>query len=72
MMSVRRCQHCHSLSDDSEEANGNQANLGPQPEPEELDWDGYSTTLEQRLAAVGNTDNTNDELWDIHVFFIFK
>lgn len=52
-MSVRRIQHCHSLSVDSEEANGNHVEPGPEPEPEELDWDSFSTTLEHRLAAVG-------------------
>ena len=52
-----RCQRQrrHSLSDDFEEANGNQADPGPEPEHEELDWDSYSTTLEHRLAAVGNS-----------------
>lgn len=55
MMSTRRRWPCHSLSDDSEEANGNHADAGPEPEPEELDWDSYSTTLEHRLAAVGNS-----------------
>lgn len=56
MMSVRHRQRCHSLSDGSEEANGNDADTGPEPEgePEELVWDSYSTTLEHRLAAVGN------------------
>lgn len=54
-MSSRRRRRCHSLSDDSEEANGNNADAGPEPEPEELDWDSYSTTLEHRLAAVGNS-----------------
>lgn len=56
MMSVRPRQRCHSLSDDSEEASGNNAHTGPEPEaePEELDWDSYSTALEHRLAAVGN------------------
>lgn len=54
-MSSRRRRRCHSLSDDSEEANGNHADAGPEPEPEELDWDSYSTTLEHRLAAVGNS-----------------
>lgn len=55
-MSVRQRQRCHSLSNGSEEANGNEADTGPGPEaePEELDWDSYSTTLEHRLAAVGN------------------
>ena len=52
-MSVRRIQHCHSLSVDSEEANGNHVEPGPEPEPEELDWDSFSTMLEHRLAAVG-------------------
>lgn len=52
MTSVRRRQRSHSLSDDFEEANG--TNTDPLPEPEELDWDGYSSTLEHRLAAVGN------------------
>ncbi len=55
MMSARRRLRCHSLSDDSEETNGNHADPGPEPEPEELDWDSYSTTLEHRLAAVGNS-----------------
>lgn len=55
MMSVRRHQRCHSLSDDSEEANGIHADPGPEPEPDELDWDSYSTTLEHRLAAVGKS-----------------
>lgn len=55
MMSARRRQRCHSLSDDSEEAHGNHTNPGPEPEPEELAWDSYSTTLEHRLAAVGNS-----------------
>lgn len=53
MMSARHRRRCHSLSD--EEANGNHADPGPEPEPEELDWDSYSTTLEHRLAAVGNS-----------------
>jgi len=49
-MSAGLHQRCHSLS---EEANGNHADPGP--EPEELDWDSYSTTLEHRLSAVGNS-----------------
>lgn len=53
-MSLRDRWKCHSLSDDSEEASGNHADPGPEPEPEELDWDSYSTTMEHRLAAVGN------------------
>lgn len=55
MMAVRHRQHCHSLSDDSEEASGYYADPEPEPEPEELDWDSYSTTLEHKLAAVGNS-----------------
>lgn len=55
MMSSRRHRRRHSLSDDSKEANGNHADPGTEPEPEELDWDSYSTTLEHRLAAVGNS-----------------
>lgn len=51
-MSLRDRWQCHSLSDDSEEANGNH---GPEPEPEELDWDSYGTTMEHKLAAVGNS-----------------
>lgn len=54
-MSLRCHQRCHSLSDGCKEANGNHADPGPEPEPEELDWDSYSTTLEHRLAAVGNS-----------------
>lgn len=54
-MSSRRRRRCHSLSGDSEEASGNHADPGPEPEPEELDWDNYSTTLDHRLAAVGNS-----------------
>ncbi len=55
MMSARHRRHRHSLSDDSEEANGNHEDPGPEPEPDELDWDSYSTTLEHRLATVGNS-----------------
>lgn len=54
-MSLRDRWQCHSFSVDSEEANGNHADPGPEPEPEELDWDSYSTTMEHRLAAVGNS-----------------
>lgn len=39
---------------DCKEASGNLADLGPELECEELDWDSYSATLENRLAAVGN------------------
>lgn len=57
MMSGRRNQCRHPIFDDSEEANGNHADNGPEPEPEELDWDSYSTTLEHRIAAVGKAYN---------------
>lgn len=39
---------------DCKEASGNLADPGPELECEELDWDSYSATLENRLAAVGN------------------
>lgn len=49
VMSVERGQgRGHPLSD-SEETNGLQVD----PEPEELDWDSFSTALEQRLTIVG-------------------
>lgn len=60
MTSVRRRQRSQSLSDDFEEANG--INTDPVPEPEDLDWDGYSSTLEHRLAAVGNRINIQPDL----------
>lgn len=44
----------NSLSGDFEETNGTKADSGAEPETEELDWDGYSSTLEHRLAGVGN------------------
>lgn len=53
-MSLRCRQRCHYVFGDSEEANGNHADPGPEPESEELDWDSYSATLENRLLAVGN------------------
>lgn len=51
MMSLR---YHHCPSDDCKEVAGNLADPGPELECEELDWDSYSTTLENRLAAVGN------------------
>lgn len=39
---------------DCKKASGNLADPGPELECEELDWDSYSATLENRLAAVGN------------------
>lgn len=39
---------------DCKEALGNLADPGPELECDELDWDSYSATLENRLAAVGN------------------
>lgn len=52
MTSVGRRWSPHSLSGDFEETNG--ADPGAEPETEELDWDGYSSTLEHKLVAVGN------------------
>lgn len=52
-MSIRHHRRCNSFSDDSEEACRTQTDPGPEAEPEELDWDGYSTTLEHKLASVG-------------------
>lgn len=46
MMSLRH----HNYKQASE----NLADPGPELECEELDWDSYSATLENRLAAVGN------------------
>lgn len=46
MMSLR----CH----DCKEPSGNLTDPGPELECEELDWDSYSASLENRLAAVGN------------------
>lgn len=71
-MSSRRRRRCHSLSDDSEEANGNHADAGPEPEPEELDWDSYSTTLEHRLAAVGILLLVcNYRLWSLLTYYYY-
>lgn len=39
---------------DCKEASGTLADPGPELECEELDWDSYSATLENRLAPVGN------------------
>lgn len=44
----------HFPSVDCKEAAGNLADPGRELECEELDWDSYSATLENRLAAVGN------------------
>lgn len=52
-MSVGHQRQCNSFSEDSEEACRNHTDPGAEAEPEELDWDGYSTTLEHKLAAVG-------------------
>lgn len=38
----------------SKRASGNLADPGPELECEELDWDSYTATLENRLGAVGN------------------
>ena len=56
-MSLRLRARHHSLSDDSEEANGNQLEPEATAETElgDLDWDSFSTALEHRLAAVGIT-----------------
>lgn len=60
MTSTGKSKKCHSLLNDSEEANGTKVDLGAEPEPDDLDWDSYSTTLEHRLAAVGITHNIMD------------
>ncbi|MEQ2240047.1 hypothetical protein ILYODFUR_010855 [Ilyodon furcidens] len=49
MTSIGKSQKRHS--EDFEEARGTKVDPGPEPESEDLDWDGYSTTLEHRLAA---------------------
>lgn len=58
MTSMEKSKKCHSLLNDFEEANRTKVDPGTEPESEDLDWDGYSTTLEHRLAAVGITHNT--------------
>lgn len=48
MSRIPRLQRSWSLSDESEAADG--AEL--EPEPEDLDWDNYSVTLEEKINVV--------------------
>lgn len=50
-----RCHICHYASNDTKQSNGNHADPGLGQHPEEVDRDGYSTTLEHRLAGIGNS-----------------
>lgn len=57
-----------SLSDDTEESN--RILSGPEPEAEDLDWDGYSASLEHRAAAVG--DAGLQIYWQKNLFVFIK
>lgn len=53
MSSFRCAQPRHFLSAEAEETKRDQGDTGTEPKPDEMDWDGFGTTLDNRLQIVG-------------------